>query len=287
LANAEANIGVTATCVSAFLSGATNWSQWEQPWILEPYKGYTQWVAAEPKVRQLVLQVDLIPNDLQDEFDPLAWEKSCAGGQFNSHVTQLGTNLVAAGLGDSVIRLGAEMNGNWEADYVGTTTYEQNQWAKCFAAEVTALRQVPHEHFLIDWNPNACTENIPYANFYPGDAYVDILGLDLYDGLCTAPGNSTTRITWTQLVHEPAGLATFETFAKAHMKPMSFPEWGLLNEPNGDDAAYINGIGSTFTSGDFAFESYFDAGDGATLQLSPATPLADGAFRKWFGPPTK
>lgn len=283
LVNAETAIGVPASCVSAFLTGATNWSQWENPWILESYKGYTEWVAAKPRIRQLVLQVNLIPNDLQDEFDPLGWEQTCADGQFDPYVTQLGRNLVAAGLGNSVIRLGAEMNGTWEADYVGTTTYEQNEWARCFAKEVTAIRQVPHEHFLIVWNPNACTENIPYANYYPGNAYVDILGLDLYDGLCTAPSNSTTRITWNQLVDEPAGLAAFEAFAQAHKKPMSFPEWGLLDEPNGDDPAYIDGIGSTFKKGNFAFESYFDAGDGGTLQLGPTTPLADAAFQKWFG----
>ena len=64
---------------------------------------------------------------------------------------------------------------------------------------------------------------------------------------------------------------------------MSFPEWGLDQVPNGDDPAYISGIGSTFTNGDFAFESYFDAGDDGTLQLGPATPLSVAAFQYWFG----
>jgi beta-mannanase len=179
------------------------------------------------------------------------------------------------------------MNGSWEADYVGTTTYEQNLWAKCFASEVTALRQVSGEHFLIVWNPNACTENIPYRNFYPGNSYVDILGLDLYDGTCTASSQSTTRITWSQLIHEPAGLASFEAFAKEHKKPMSFPEWGLIQEPNGDDPRYIQGIGSTVDGGDFAFECYFDAGDGASLQLGASTPRSLVAYQKWFGNSTK
>jgi hypothetical protein len=231
--------------------------------------------------------VDLIPDSLENQGDPLGWEQSCANGQFDVHAKQLGENLVAGGLGNSVIRLGAEMNGPWEADFVGTTTVEQNLWARCFANEVTAFRQAAGQHFLIVWNPNACTVNIPYLNFYPGDAYVDIVGLDLYDGTCTAPIGSTTRITWNQLVHEPAGLASFEAFAKAHKKPMSFPEWGLLRVPNGDDPAYINGIGSTFKRSDFAFESYFDDGDNGTLQLGSATPLSLAAFQKWFGNITK
>jgi hypothetical protein len=288
LSNAESAIGENVSCVTAYLNGAITWSQWEYPWIIsEPQKGYTAWVNAKPRRRQLILQVDLIPGSLEDQYDPLGWEKSCANGQFDSHAKQLGKNLVNAGLGHSVIRLGAEMNGSWEADYVGTTTYEQNMWAKCFATEVTALRQTAGEHFLFDWNPNSCTENIPYRNFYPGNDYVDILGLDLYDGTCTASSQSSEHITWSQLVHEPAGLATFEAFAKRNNKPMSFPEWGLLQHPNGDDPAYIDGIGSTVSEGDFSFESYFDAGDGATLQLGPATPLSLAAFQKWFGPSNK
>ena len=65
--------------------------------------------------------------------------------------------------------------------------------------------------------------------------------------------------------------------------PMSFPEWGLLQSPKGDDPAYINGIGSTFAKGNFSFEKYFDAGDRGTLQVGPATPLSLAAFQKWFG----
>jgi beta-mannanase len=44
---------------------------------------------------------------------------------------------------------------------------------------VTALRQATGEHFLIDWDPNAGKGGYSYTNFYPGNAYVDIMGLDL------------------------------------------------------------------------------------------------------------
>jgi hypothetical protein len=268
----------------AFLEGSSTWAQWEDPWITDPQIGYTAWVGAEPVSRQLILAVDLIPSSLENQSNPLGWEQSCAAGQFDSYAQQLGTNLVAAGLENSVIRLGPEMNGPWEADFMGTTTVEQNLWATCFANEVTALRQATGEHFLFDWNPNACAENVPFANYYPGNAYVDILGLDLYDATCTAPA---TSVSWNQLANEPAGLTSFEAFAKTQGKPMSFPEWGLLQSPNGDNPTYINGIGSTFATGNFAFESYFDAGDGGTLQIGPAAPLSLVTFQKWFGQVSK
>jgi beta-mannanase len=226
------------------------------------------------------LQVDLIPTSLEDISNPLSWEQSCAAGDFDSYATQLGNNLVAAGLQSSVIRLGAEMNGSWENDFMGTTTQEQNLWATCFANVVTGLRQAAGEHFLIDWNPNACTQSVPYTNFYPGNAYVDILGLDFYDVGCDAP---STVLTFAQLSNETYGLASFEQFAATQGKPMSFPEWGLATGPEGDDPAYIAGMGSTVANGNFAFEAYFDAGTGLGVILGSNTPLSLAAFQQWFG----
>jgi beta-mannanase len=227
------------------------------------------------------VEVDLIPGSLQNVNNPLGWETSCASGNFDSYATQLGTNLVKAGLQNSVIRLGSEMNGTWEADFVGTTTQEQNLWASCFDNEVTALRQASGEHFLMDWNPNACTQNIPYANYYPGNAYVDIMGLDFYDVDCDTP---STAVSFSQLSSEVAGLTTFEAFAASNGKPMSFPEWGLTSSPGGDDAAYVNGVGTVVNSHNFAFQEYFDVVNGDSLTIdSGSTPLAAAAYQKSFG----
>jgi hypothetical protein len=268
-----------------YLNGAPTWTQWENPYITAPYEGVTTWVAAAPQSRQLVLQVDLIPVSLKNINNPLGWEKSCAAGRFDTFAQQLATNLVAGGLQNSVIRLGAEMNGPWETDFIGTTTIEQKLWATCFANEVTAMRHVSGEHLLFDWNPNACYMNVPYTNYYPGNANVDILGLDLYDEKCMLPNTSPT--SWNQLTHEPAGLLTFESFAQKQGMPMSFPEWGLLPNPNGDDPGYVNGIGSTFAHGDFAFESYFDSGRAGTLKIGSTTPFSLVAFQRWFGTASK
>jgi hypothetical protein len=267
----------TPTCLLAYLNGEPSWSDWENPWVTSPQYGYTQWVAEAPQTRQLVLQVDLIPSSLEDVSDPLGWEQSCAAGDFNSFATQLGNNLVAAGLQNSVIRLGPEMNGTWEADYMGSTTQEQQLWGQCFANEVTGLRQASGEHFLIDWNPNAC--NIPYANIYPGNAYVDIIGLDFYDVACQTP---STAVSFSALAAEGDGLDSIEAFATAQGKPMSFPEWGLESSPAGDDPAYIDGIGSAVSNGNYAFEAYFDAGAQGTMELGPSTPLSLVQFQKWF-----
>lgn len=269
------------TCVGAYLDSAQTWSEWIHPWITSPLYGYRAWVAQEPQVRQLTLGINLIPNNLGNIKNPLPWELSCAAGKFNSYAAQMGTHLVHAGLGYSVIRLGPEMNGKWERDYIGDTRAEQRLWANCFINEVTALRQVKGEHFLIDWNPNACVEKFPFSNYYPGNAYVDIVGLDLFDRSCVAPN---TRYTFQQLANEPISLAYFEKFAASKGKPMSLPEWGLSIAPLTDDPQYVNGIGKAFTSGNYAFEEYFDYQQPHPL-LGANTPLALKAFQHWFGTP--
>lgn len=274
--------GTSVSCISTYLNGAPTWSTWEHPWVAEAQYGYRAWVAEAPQSRELVLQVDLIPSNLKDVKNPLKWEKSCAVGTFTSYATQLGKSLVAAGLENSVIRLGAEMNGTWEADFVGTTIVEQRLWTRCFQNEVTGLRRAAGGHFLIDWNPNPCKYNVPYTKLYPGNSFVDIMGLDLFDESCIAP---KTPYSFTQLANQPAGFSSFEAFAISHHKPMSLPEWGLSKIPSGDDPQFIDGIGSTFDNRDFAFESYFD-GTGKrikTLALGSRTPLSLPAFHRWFG----
>ena len=276
----DAATNTTVTCLLAYTNGATTWAQWDAPWVAQSMYGYSTWVAQNPQVRQLVLGVDLIPSGLADVSNPLGWEQSCASGAFDSYATTLGNNLVAAGLQNSVIRLGEEMNGPWENDFIGNTTQEQNLWATCFANEVTALRQASGQHFLIDWNPNACTEAVPYANFYPGNAYVDIVGLDIYDQSCQSP---TSAVSFTTLANEPAGLSAFKAFATAQGKPMSLPEWGLVSVAGGDDPAYIKGIGQMVNSGNFAFQAYFDANDDGIIPLGASAPAATAAFGQQFG----
>jgi glycosyl hydrolase family 26 len=273
----------TVTCVSAYLDSSKTWTDWETPWITNPSYGYTSWVAVAPQSRQLVLAIQLIPSDIANVNDPLKWEQACAAGAFNKYARHLGATLVAAGLQNSVIRLGSEMNGVWETDFIGTTKVEQRLWAKCFSQEVDSLRAVSGGHFLIDWNVNACIGDYAYANYYPGNAYVDIVGLDLYDVDCRIP---FTRISFSALASERLGLNHFEGFAASKGKPMSLPEWGLSTIPAGDDPAYIDGIGAAVEKGDYAFQTYFDGGGGPkskSLPLSSRTPLSSAAYAKWFG----
>ena len=146
-----------------------------------------------------------------------------------------------------------------------------------------AMRAVPGSHLLFDWNVNANYRDIPLADFYPGNAYVDLVGIDFYDtsGVTLPPVGNPSR--WTALTREPDSLTEVAAFAAAHHKPLSFPEWATVAS-QGDDAAYVTSMGSFVDRHDVAFQSWFDAGDNGILQLSPGqAPRSLHAYIKAFG----
>ena len=280
LRQAESSTGITYSCIETFSDNEANWSAWVSPWLTEPRYGYTTWLRADPAVRQVIFTIGLIPKSAAD--DP-GWTADCAAGDYNTYARELAVNLVKNGFGYSVIRLGAEMNGTWNAGSLGATVVEWHEWGQCFAQEVQAMRAVPGSHLLFDWNVNANYRDIPLADFYPGNSYVDIIGIDAYDN----SGISLPRVgdpaRWAALTAEPDGLNAVEAFAAAHGKPLSIPEWGTVVS-QGDDAAYVMQMAAFIASHDVAFQSWFDAGDDGVFPLSPAqAPLSLEGYRQAFG----
>jgi hypothetical protein len=283
--------GVTYNCLGTFANPAPDWTAWETPWMFSTTSdGWDAWLAANP-AHQAVVGMDLIPQSVSNTSNPLTWEQSCAAGSYNQYATALAQNLVSYGAGRIVIRLGVEANGNWEADYVGTTTPEMNDWAQCFDNEVSAMRAVPGAHFVFVWNPNVCTANLPLSQWYPGNSYVDIIGVDAYDQDCSTL-KAVSQEGWAAYSANSAAnspsdpnfpsLANMEAFAAAHGKPLSFPEWGL-DTGLPDDTAYVAGMAQMFSQDDFSFESYFDAGDDGIATLGPDIPNATTTYTQAFG----
>lgn len=279
--------GMTFNCISGFASPSATWGVWETPWMFStPSENWDSWL--KNPAHQAVMSLDLIPQTLANNDNPLTWEQACAAGDYDKHATTLAKNLVSYGAGGIAIRLGPEANGDWEPDYVGTTGAEMSAWGQCFDHEVAAMRAVSGAHFLFIWNPNVCTANLPSSQWYPGNSYVDIIGIDAYDLDCETL-KTVGEEGWAAYSADSAArgsknpdfpsLVNFESFAAAHGKPLSLPEWGL---GAGDDPAYVTSLMQMFKNDDFAFECYFDTGSGGIAQLGPAIPDATAAYAKAF-----
>lgn len=272
----ESAVGYQYSCALVFNESAPTWTGLENPWFLSderPMYDWHRWVSSGP--RQLIISQEMIPDEA-----PSDWRLQGAKGAYNSHWIAFARYLIASGAGNAVIRLAPEMNGDWNKDNVGDTSLQYGQWAGYWRQIVMTMRQVPGSHFRFDWNVNSGYRTIPFAQYYPGDEYVDIIGIDQYD---TAPGPETDPQTrWSRLYDAPGGLASLVSFANTHEKPVSFPEWGLYTSAyggGGDDPYYVKQMFSLFqTLTRTAYESAWFAPTPGCVDLS-AAPQSLTAYR--------
>jgi hypothetical protein len=222
---------------------------------------------------RLVLGVPLFPTDRGSPAGTLA---GGAAGAHDDQFKTLAQTLVGYGQGDALLRLGWEFNASW---YPWTVTDNRGaaHYAEYFRRIVTAMRSVPGASFRFVWNPTPGTSPFDLALAYPGDAYVDYIGLDVYDQVWNVAQNPTDA--WNSYLTEDFGLHWLASFAAAHHRPLAIPEWGLAIRSDGhglaDDPVFVANMGTWLTAHHAAFASYFDlnAPDGEHDVL-------DGHFRR-------
>ena len=185
-----------------------------------------------------------------------------AAGDYNLYYVTLAQTLIAAGQSNAYLRLGFEFDGSWNAWYAGTPAAEAS-FAAYFQQIVTTMRSVAGEHFRFVWNPQATAFNdAPYdvTLAYPGNAYVDLIGLDMYDQSWKTP--QTPATAWNETVL-PA-LTYSQQFAASEGKPLALTEWGVIIRSDGhglgDDPNYINQMISWMEnpSNNVVYEAYFN-----------------------------
>ena len=76
------------------------------------------------------------------------WLEAGATGDYAVYASRLARNLVAAGLGISVIRLAWEANDSGNPYSLGTTARALKPWREFWRRTVIAMRSVPGAHFL-------------------------------------------------------------------------------------------------------------------------------------------
>jgi Glycosyl hydrolase family 26 len=290
---------------------ATSWSSIENPWNLSNWQGspYT-----------MTWAVPMLPcgsPDTQCATNVSDYDLVANGGA-NSYFQTLAQHMVSAGFGSAYIRLGWEFNANWmgwgicNQDNSGLTSWASD-FVPAYRNIVTSMRSVSGANFKFVWNPldssNVSCPGANLENFYPGDAYVDEVALDVYDGIGGATSSDATR--WSDMLDGvDAGGSTSETpgsingqqfsgyglkwlaaFGKAHDKEVGLPEWGLCSTNTdgggGDDPYFVTQMSDwikSYASGPVIFWNY----GGGTLPLdipnytSGGTPDASAAFKSAF-----
>jgi hypothetical protein len=222
---------------SEFLPASSGWA------AMDGTNGSLDWMFAGGWTRSrytLSLGVPVIPKDSTGAA--IGTLAAGAAGSYDSHFVTLAKTLVAAHESDAILRLGWEFDGGifaWSA----TTPSAEASYATYFRRIVTSMRSVAGQQFKFVWNPDAAAFNDgPYkvTAAYPGNAYVDYIGLDAYDqsSITTPTGLNAWRKTTLP------DLALAQKFAISEGKPLAIPEWGVAitssGEGLGDDPVYIN-----------------------------------------------
>jgi hypothetical protein len=290
---------------------ATDWSHIGDPWQLDNWKGTPY---------QMVWGVPMMPcgtPGTECATDTQRYDDVAAGGA-NNYFQSLAQKLVSAGFGSSYIRLGWEFNASWMSwgicnqDGSGLTS-----WAKDFVPAyrqiVTTMRSVSGANFKFIWNPvvgsNVSCPGGNLENFYPGDKYVDVVALDVYDGISQQTSNSArmtdlmngtagdqpsavTPSTINGQAFKGYGLDWLAAFGKEHGKLVGIPEWGLESPDQqnggGDDAYFITQMADWIKANATGPAIFWNHGPG-TLPLdipdytNGGTPAATAAFKAAFG----
>ena len=278
----DAATGSESQIASEYLPSNTGWAGMDGSggslsWMTNAWlgKGYT-----------ISLGVPIIPtNSSGAAVGTLA---TGATGAYNSYFVTLAQTLVASGQANDYLRLGWEFDGNWYPSWDAQTPALEADYAAYFDQIVTAMRSVAGEKFQFVWNPDAAAfvqSGYNVALAYPGNAYVNVIGLDAYDKSWATPLTPTNAWNVTTL---PA-LSAAKAFAAAQGKPLAFCEWGIAYNSDGalgDDPLYVNNIAAWMKNpaNNVAYESYFNYdGTSDSLLTSGNTPNSLAAFKANFG----
>jgi hypothetical protein len=220
--------------------------------------------------------------------------KKGAAGRYNKHFRLLARRLVSHGQGTSTLRLGPEFNGRW-FKWTMVVPNGGKLYGRYWRQIVDTMRAVPGAKFKFDWAPNAGSawvgngkRQLRAAAAYPGDRYVDYVGMDIYDQ-SWAPHRKSATKRWSEFVNQNDGLNWHAQFSAAHNKPMSFPEWGLVKRMDGhgggDNPYFIEQMHKWIQTHRIAYHVYFESTDPNAQYgvFSGRFPRAAQSFIRFFG----
>ncbi len=260
-------LGTRTEVAHTYLPGVS-WETIEgESYILDPW---ASWQRERPN-DLLVLNVPMAERneDRVPDSEVVTLLRAGASGKFDRHYVTLARKLVAKGLGSVVIVPGWEMNGDTYSHRCGP---DPRAWRGYFRSVVAAMRSVPGQNFRFDFTVSRGNDNVNWPECYPGDDVVDIIGMDSYD---QAPGES-----FVAYVEQPLGLRAHINFARAHGKPVSYPEWGLWRR--GDNPQFVREMVYWIRRQDAVYSTLTDYCPHGVFQC-PDNPQSAGAIRELFG----
>lgn len=208
--------------------------------------------------------------------------KAGVQGQYDDVFLWIGKKLVSVGLDSAVVRIGHEFNGSW---YPWQAHKGPELWAHYWRRIASLFKSVPMSNFALEWSPNSGFTTMRPELAWPGEDFVDLIGLSVYNDCLARCEGQTPEQRWEKHLTGIAGLLWHKEFSTSKKKPMTYPEWGTGKRPNGDgggdDPYFIHNM-LNWTNSHAIYHNYFDynAKDYAARLSTEQFPLAGREFRR-------
>lgn len=206
----------------------------------------------KPTGLQMTFSIPMLTSDKTTSLE------AGAQGAYDHRFRNIAATLVQNGHANAAIRIGWEFNHGW---FPWAAKSNPTAWVGYWRRIVTAMRAVPGSNFTFDWCVGAGPGQIDPATVYPGDSYVDTIGMDEYNTTwATVPETTTQR--WNYRLKKSVGLLWHRDFASLHGKKMTYPEWGTGTRPDGhglgDDPEFVQLMADWIRSNNVAWHNYWD-----------------------------
>lgn len=157
-----------------------------------------------------------------------------AAGDHTERHRELAQSLIDHGMSDATVRIGHEMNGRWSPD---GAVDRPDVFVRAWRQVVSAMDAVDGAAFDYVWAPHIGRIHMDPTDAYPGDGWVDQIGLTMYDKsqqyYPSDCGDSCVRKlrqeNWDRFVNQEFGLSYWAEFARDHEKSLAFPEYGIAS----------------------------------------------------------
>lgn len=186
-------------------------------------------------------------------------------GDYDVHFQKAADALISSGHADAIVRIGWEPNnaniGSWEA------TSNPSGYINAFQHVVTLFRNTSGQDFTFELSsaigPSGSITD--FSDYYPGDAYVDYIGMNFYDVWWGASGEgATAEERWDHIRTTNMGMDDHIAFVNTRGKENICSEWGLYEDNGdnfnggGDNPYFITQMADYFRSESLYYQCYFD-----------------------------
>ncbi len=218
----------------------------------------------------------------------------CAAGEFDDYVRTAARVMSTRGVTNPLLRVGWEPNGRAFPWSLGTRPAQWPGYNACFQRQAMIFREELPESLIVWDNRRDTIKTITYSplNFYPGNEYVDIVGLMLYDRWPVHPNQAAwdSSLRLVKLGHLKGLDLWYEFATQVAEKPFALTEWAVSNNSNDprsfDNPFFITKVFEWFQArqDNLAYESYFNCSGGYLISAPTQNPRSSAEYARLYRP---